>query len=161
MDWYFLSFLPISPHSKIHHFITVQQVTLKGGALQRPTSLCAACRQTLRPLVRAWLDVKQKKQDTDNDQTQPRNGCVLVILLWKAQKMPSLGFSACGKKIHPASEPLPSFLLKPFLYSEKLHSRSVKSVSTFKDQIYSICFQYRISVNNIYNRIQNVSKYIQ
>lgn len=132
-----------------------------GVCYKRPTILCSACRQTLRPLIRAWPDVKQKKQDTETDQTQPRNGCVLVILLWKAQKMPNLGFSAFGKKTHSASEPLPSFLLKPFLYSKKLHSRSVKSVSTFKDQIYSICFQYRISVNNIYNRIQNVSKYIQ
>lgn len=32
--------------------------------------------------------------------------------------MPNLGFTAFGKKSHPASEPLPSFLLKTFQYSK-------------------------------------------
>lgn len=60
---------------------------------------------------------------------------MLVILLQKAQKMPSLRFGAFGKKISTETESLPSFLLKPSGYSKNyragLLSQSLLSHTTY------------------------------
>lgn len=96
---------------------------------------------------------------------------MLVILLQKAQKKgPTLGLGASGnirycpvfriKSKHNSAEfsiekiYLPYFLLEHFGYLRwKLHCPFVKSVSAFKDQIYSGCIHtkyttgYGISMN--------------
>lgn len=48
--------------------------------------------------------------------------------------MPSLGFGAFGKKINIATEPLPSFPLKPFGYSKNYTAAKLKLHSSLLSQ---------------------------
>lgn len=62
--------------------------------------------------------------------------------------MLGVGFGAFGKKINTETESLPSFLVKRSAYSKTLQSRSVKSVSTFRHQVFGFNTEHVQIINS-------------